>query len=64
MSSVIGLSGWKRTVLSIACMTMIWYFSAPKSLVRGLATVAIALGLLVLAYEVISGITSKKGSGQ
>jgi hypothetical protein len=63
MSSLIGLSGWKRTVLGIVCMAVLWYFSAPKSLGRGLATVAIALGLLVLVFEVISGIASKNGSG-
>ncbi len=62
MSSRIGLSGWKRTVLGIVCMAVLWYFSTPKSLGQGLATVAIALGLLVLVFEVISG-ASKKGSG-
>jgi hypothetical protein len=64
MSSLIGLSGCKRTVLGIVCMAVLWYFSSPKSLGRGPATVAIALGLLVLVFEVISGIASKKGSGQ
>ena len=64
MSSLTGLSGWKRTALGIVCMAVLRYFSAPKSLGRGLATVAIAVGSLVLVFEVISGITSKKGFGQ